>query len=449
MAGILDDKRDHHGTPLSTQPKGTNGLSTGQIGSLIIEMNGILRNEFYPSLGNDKTCRFEEIWGTIQGLLCAEAISAAQNLAKAARDPPAKQPPAPSYAAVTQANLPSLPAPRIQPVPRALTREVRVSRRECPDPVENNLRDPARVVPMLNQAIAQFSGGRVEAARALPSGDLILRVDSVQTQQELHKQSGWTEALGAGTRLNRPRFTVLVKSVHQDALDCSNQEVARGTLSKQNPYLSGIELIHVGRERSRQADSPTRASTVLVDVASPQEANLIIQEGLVLGYVHHSVELFHRDCRVTRCYRCQGLGHMARVCRHKACCGWCASQEHTNDKDCPKRAQKQPARCASCKGDHPAWAGQCPVRQEAVTRAREAFLTRPTQFAVDHPSPPLSPQVDGPRVAAKRKAPPGEEPPRARGRPRALVSAGRSQQGALFSFVQPPTMSEASPEPEL
>ena len=342
-----------------------------------------------------------------------------------------------------------MPAPRIQPVPRALTREVRVSRRECPDPVKNNLRDPARVVPMLNQAIAQFSGGRVEATRDLPSGDLILRVNSVQTQQELHKQSGWTEALGAGTRLNRPRFTVLVKSVHQDALDCSNQEVARGTLSKQNPYLSGIELIHVGRERSRQADSPTRASTVLVDVASPQEANLIIQEGLVLGYVHHSVELFHRDCRVTCCYRCQGLGHMAQVCCHKACCGWCASQEHTNDKDCPKRAQKQPARCTNCKGDHPAWAGQCPVHQEAATRAREAFLTRPTQFAEDNPFPSLSHQIDEPRVAAKRKSPPGEEPPRARGRPRALDSAGRSQRGALFSFLQPPTMSKVSPEPEL
>lgn len=66
--------------------------------------------------------------------------------------------------------------------------------------------------------------------------------------------------------------------------------MARGTLSKQIPYLSGIELIHVGRERSRQADSPTRASTVLVDVASPQEANLIIQEGLFLGYVHRSLE---------------------------------------------------------------------------------------------------------------------------------------------------------------
>ena len=44
---------------------------------------------------------------------------------------------------------------------------------------------------MLNQAITKFSDGRVEAARALPSGDLVLRVDSERTRQDLHKQSGW------------------------------------------------------------------------------------------------------------------------------------------------------------------------------------------------------------------------------------------------------------------
>ena len=449
MAGKLDDKHDHHGTPLHPQPGTTNDLSTGQIGRLIIEMNGILRNEFYPALGPSKTHRFEEIWGSIQGLLCAEAISAAQNLAKAARDPPTKQSATPSYAAVAQSNLHSLPAPRIQPVPRALTREVRVSRQDCPDPAKDNLRDPARVVPMLNQAIAKLSNGRVEAARALPSGDLVLRVDSIQTQQDLHRQSSWAEALGAGTRVNRPRFTVLAKSVHIDALDCSNQEVARRTLIQQNPHLEGVELIHVGRERTRRL--PVQASTVLVDVASPKEANIIIQEGLVLGYVHHAVELFHRDCRVTRCYQCQGLGHMARVCRRRACCGWCAGQDHTNDKDCPKRAQKQPAQCVNCKGDHPAWVGQCPVRQEAATRAREAFLTRPTQFAEDNPFPPLHRKTDEPRAAAKRKVQPApeEDSPRARGRPRALDSAGRSQQGAIFSFIQPPTMSEVNTEPDL
>lgn len=447
MVGIPPTDSGHHGMPPVPQTTRENGLSTGQIGSLILEMNAILRNEFYPVLGSRLTHRFDTIWGTIQGLLCAEAISAAQNLAKTTRESPitTQQPPtARSYAAAARSNPTNLPNPQIQPVPRTLTREVRVSRRDCPDTTKSELQDPAKVVPLLNQAIAKFSNGQVEAARALPSGDLILRVDSAQTQQDLHRQNGWTEALGAGTRLNRPRFTVLVKSVRLDALDCSNQEVARGTLVHQNPHLGKVEIIHIGRERARQVGGPARSSTVLVDVASPQQANLLIQEGLVLGYIHHTVELFHRDCRVTRCYQCQSLGHMARVCRHKACCGWCASKEHSNDKECPRRAKDQPARCANCRGDHPAWAGQCPVRQEAATRAREAFLTRPTQFAEDHSFPPLSRQADEPRIAAKRKphTSPEDDPPRARGRPRALDSAGRSQQGAIFSFVQQTPSSE-------
>ena len=45
--------------------------------------------------GSDKTRRFDTIWGAIQNLLCAEAISAAQNLAKTTREPPItiQQPP--------------------------------------------------------------------------------------------------------------------------------------------------------------------------------------------------------------------------------------------------------------------------------------------------------------------------------------------------------------------
>lgn len=90
----------------------------------------------------------------------------------------------------------------------------------------------------------------------------------------------------------------------------------------------------------------------------------------------------------------------------------CAQTDHSNDKDCPRCAQKQPAKCSNCKGDHPAWAGQCPV-QKAAAQAREAYLTRPTHFAEDHPFPSLSPQIGGPQIATKRKAPvtPGDDPP--------------------------------------
>ena len=177
MVGVPDINSSCRGTPPATQTTLENGLSTGQIGGLIIEMNDILRDEFYPALESDKTCWFDTIWGAIQSLLCAEAISAAQNLAKTTHESPItiQQPPtAQSYATVTQSNLPSLPTPRVQPVPQSLAREVRVSRRDCPDPIRGDLQDPAKVVPMLNQAITKFSDGRVEAARALPSGDLVL-----------------------------------------------------------------------------------------------------------------------------------------------------------------------------------------------------------------------------------------------------------------------------------
>ena len=206
----------------------------------------------------------------------------------------------------------------------------------------------------------------------------------------------------------------------------------------------------MGQEQARQNKALARISTVLMDVASPQQANLLIQKGLVLGYVHHAVEL-HWDCWVTRCYQCQGLGHMAWVCHHKACCGWCASQEHINDKECPRRAKGQPARCVNCKGDHPAWAGQCPVCQEAATQAKEAFLTWPTQFAEDHSFSSLFHPADEPWIAAKRKTQSisEDDSPQARGRPQALDSVGWSQQRAIVSFIQSPPMSEASAEPEL
>lgn len=142
MVGIPPTDSGHHGMPPVPQTTRENGLSTGQIGSLILEMNAILRNEFYPVLGSNLTHRFDTIWGTIQGLLCAEAISAAQNLAKTTRESPitTQQPPtARSYAAAARSNPTNLPNPRIQPVPRTLTREVRVSRRDCPDTTKSEL----------------------------------------------------------------------------------------------------------------------------------------------------------------------------------------------------------------------------------------------------------------------------------------------------------------------
>ena len=48
------------------------------------------------------------------------------------------------------------------------------------------------------------------------------------------------------------------------------------TLLQQNPYLGEVELMHVGHERACLAKTSAKAFTVLVDVASPQQANRLI-----------------------------------------------------------------------------------------------------------------------------------------------------------------------------
>lgn len=123
----------------------------------------------------------------------------------------------------------------------------------------------------------------------------------------------------------------MVKHVGQDALDCSNQEEAIKAIQEQNKRLHGVvEFLHVGRT-TRVRNPERKASALIIDVASPQQANVMIDEGLILRSVLHEVEVFHRDCTVTRCYKCHAIGHTARVCRREIKCGFCANEGHRDD----------------------------------------------------------------------------------------------------------------------
>ena len=117
-----------------------------------------------------------------------------------------------------------------------------------------------------------------------------------------------------------------------------------------------------------------------MDLARPQQANLLLQEGLVLGSIFHEGEVFHRDCQVTCCYACHGIGHTAKVCCCEVHCGYCAKKGH-KDSACPEKEAKKRPQCINCNGAHPAWSAGCPTHQEAVLRAQRAFETRPMAFA--------------------------------------------------------------------
>ena len=122
----------------------------------------------------------------------------------------------------------------------------------------------------------------------------------------------WVSAFGQGAAAHQTHFTVMVKGVRHASLDCKDMERAQTDIFCQNKRLEGwIEILGMGFSCTQWGRV---AGPLFIDLASPHQANLLLQEGLVLGSLFHEGEVYHQDCRVTRCFACHTLGHSTRVC---------------------------------------------------------------------------------------------------------------------------------------
>jgi hypothetical protein len=283
-----------------------------------------------------------------------------------------------SYAAALKAGLPAWSGPPpVREVPKRLARELVIA---CPDASPQDRGRPiAQIVEEINKLKGSAVPGRVLAARRLPSGDILITADTAETKEQLESSSSWLPAVGQTAKVNRRRFTVLVHGMRTSALDCSKPEEAIKELLGQNQHLRNrVEILHVRWPRKAvKLDKPV--SHLVVDVASPAQANLLIDEGLLFHSELKDCELYHGDCRLTQCFNCQKYGHTARVCRSTQKCGACAALGH-GDHDCALRGNPSALRCANCGLGHPAWSSKCRIRREQVEKAQLAYSTRPRRF---------------------------------------------------------------------
>ncbi|XP_046666808.1 uncharacterized protein LOC124358551 [Homalodisca vitripennis] len=79
---------------------------------------------------------------------------------------------------------------------------------------------------------------------------------------------------------------------------------------------------------------------------------------------------------VTRCYKCQRYGHMAKDCKSEVdVCGHCAATGHET-KACSHKGDKTKAKCVHCSGErgsgrhsgHPSGDRNCPKHQDEINR---------------------------------------------------------------------------------
>ena len=304
-----------------------------------------------------------------------------QKLTEAVTDLVKKQtqpsgPPIPrTYAAALQTGLqPWTGPPPVREIPTRLSRELLVRNPEATP--EDRSRPITRIVEDINKTKSAEIKGKVLAARRLPSGDITITADTKETKELLERDSNWLAAVGQAASVNRRKFTIMVHGMKVASIDCSRQEDAIRQITGQNTHLRNkIEILRVQWPKKALRQGKT-ATCLIVDVATPEQANTLIDEGLLFHSELKECELYHGDCRVTQCYNCQKYGHTARVCRSQKKCGLCAAPGH-DDKACNFRNDTTKHRCVNCNLNHPAWSSSCTARYEQVDKARLVYAARP------------------------------------------------------------------------
>lgn len=266
---------------------------------------------------------------------------------------------------------------RIATIPTRQEKEVVVSTGE-ESPTQKQ-RNGQELVEDLN---AKFPGNPVLAARRLPSGDVLITTESKEKRQELQKDQSWTASLGAGAVVKRRGYTVLAHGIRVSQIDTNSQNEAIQEILKQNRGLKDkVEILRVGWTR-RAIKGEKQVAPLLVTVAEPEQADYLIDNGLLWGYQLHDCELFHGDCNIVQCFRCYKYGHIAKTCGNSARCGFCSSLSHKTN-ECLWKEDTNRHRCAACdkpEARHFAWHKNCPTKIERVYRARQAYAQRPIRF---------------------------------------------------------------------
>jgi hypothetical protein len=120
---------------------------------------------------------------------------------------------------------------------------------------------------------------------------------------------------------------------------------------------------------------------LIIEVNSVEQANRLINEGVVIEYDLKSVKRYNASCRITQCFKCQKYGHISTICSNTEKCGHYGSDHIIKKYVNVSLATRK--RCAACQGEkHISWSAECPARIKETLRARAAKSTLSKLFPI-------------------------------------------------------------------
>ena len=242
------------------------------------------------------------------------------------------------------------------------------------------------IVKTVNNAGA---GGQAMAGRRLPSGDVILTMDTAASKEALQKTTTWLASLGTGAAVVRKQYTIVAQGVKISQIKTHDQTTAIRQVYAGNPGLDReVEILRVSWARKtikqwEKAGKPaSKTGPLLIGIAGPEQANHLIDAGLVFDYQVHECEPYSGDCSITQCYKCFKYGHIAAMCRNTPRCGKCSKPGHS-ERECTVREDPTKWSCINCPASnrrHSAWDPACPTKRNHQATAKQAYINRPRRF---------------------------------------------------------------------
>lgn len=224
-----------------------------------------------------------------------------------------------------------------------------------------------------NNIIAHRS---VSTGRILPSGDIILRAESLEDVEQLARVKDWCLTFGDNATIKRRTYRVVMNGVNCK-LDLAAAPACIKADNLGRLASAPTEITYTGWFLGLRhiAEHKPETSKLIVEFNNGRTANIAILLGLAIDGRDHLCEYYDQTHPIQQCFNCQAYGHIARNCKRPTSCAYCA-QNHSSQ-DCPTAKDRARAQCAVCQKqntkqsektseDHFVFDRSCPARVERV-----------------------------------------------------------------------------------
>ena len=106
----------------------------------------------------------------------------------------------------------------------------------------------------------------------------------------------WLSTFGPGARIKRREFAVMAHGIRVCQVQSQDQVIK--DIKEQNPKLRDLEIVRATFTK-RLLKSGRATGPLIISVTEPEQANCLIDAGLIWLYKLHNCELFASECNVT------------------------------------------------------------------------------------------------------------------------------------------------------